>query len=143
MTFPSSFTFFAEGTPRPQGSKRAFLRNGRIVMVEANPELRAWREIVALAAKMQIHADLVHPSFDGPVGVQLLFVMPKPKSVKRVFPSVAPDLDKLCRAVFDGLTDAQVWADDSLACKLTASKVYVSGVASPGVYVTVTKLLEE
>jgi crossover junction endodeoxyribonuclease RusA len=143
MTFPSSFTFFAEGTPRPQGSKRAFLRGGRIVLVEANPELKAWRETVALAAKMQIHADLVHPSFDEPVGVQLLFVMPKPKTVQRVLPSVAPDLDKLCRAVFDALTDAQVWVDDSLACKLTASKVYASGAALPGVYVTVTKLLEE
>ena len=41
-------TFFAEGTSRPQGSKRA-LGNGR--MIEASRHLKPWRQTVRFTAQ--------------------------------------------------------------------------------------------
>jgi Holliday junction resolvase RusA-like endonuclease len=37
---------------------------------------------------------------------------------------VPPDLDKLTRAVLDGLTRAGVWADDGQVVELRATKCY-------------------
>jgi crossover junction endodeoxyribonuclease RusA len=57
--------------------------------------------------------------------------MNRPKTVNRPEPSVAPDLDKLVRAVLDGLT-AIAYRDDGQVVRLTAAKQY--GV-NPGVWV--------
>ena len=73
----------------------------------------------------------------GPVRVSLVFFIERPKSVKREHPSVRPDIDKLARAVLDGLTTAGVYSDDSQVVDLTASKVY--GVPA-GVAVQVSPL---
>ena len=37
---------FVPGIPQPQGSKNAYVRGGRAVLVEANKNLPAWRQIV-------------------------------------------------------------------------------------------------
>lgn len=143
MTSLSELTFFVEGRPVPQGSKKAFKRGNQIVLVEANPALKDWRGVVSLKAQNELAQLQVIEPFTGPVGVELNFFMPKPKTVKRDLPSVPPDLDKLVRAVFDALTDARVWTDDSLVCKLTASKQYESFL--PGVEIRVfdtPKILE-
>ena len=73
---------------------------------------------------------------DAPVVVEAVFVFPRPKSVKRNYPTVAPDLDKLCRALGDGMTvDANVLVDDSRIVVWHASKVYGE---RPGVSVKIT-----
>lgn len=54
--------------------------------------------------------------------------MPRPASVKpakRYYPTVAPDLDKLLRALLDGIGQSGViWGDDSQVVRLTAWKAY-------------------
>ena len=55
--------------------------------------------------------------------MDLLFVFNKPKTVKRNEPYVRPDLDKLIRAVLDGLTDV-AYEDDQQVVRLTAQKSY-------------------
>jgi Holliday junction resolvase RusA-like endonuclease len=37
---------------------------------------------------------------------------------------IAPDLDKLQRAILDGFTDAGVWRDDSQVVRIRATKQY-------------------
>ena len=118
-------TLRADGTPRPQGSKKAFVVKGRAVMIDDNkPELKAWRQSVERAAR----GAMTVTEFDGPVlgslAVAVEFHMPRPKSVKRDLPSVAPDLDKLQRAVFDALTIAGVWKDDGQITTISARKIY-------------------
>jgi Holliday junction resolvase RusA-like endonuclease len=49
--------------------------------------------------------------------------MKRPRTVTRQEPSVAPDLDKLIRAVLDGLT-AIAYRDDGQVTSITASKTY-------------------
>jgi crossover junction endodeoxyribonuclease RusA len=111
--------FFVPGDPAPQGSKR-HVGNGR--MIEASKKVAPWRAAVA-----QVVAGLEFTPFDGPVEVFATYLLARPKTVTRDFPSVPPDLDKLERGLFDALTIAGVWSDDSLVVDSHPSKRYADG----------------
>ena len=108
-------SFRVDGVPVPQGSMRVY--NGNIVHSQG-AALATWRSAVAISAK---NAGCV--PLPGSVRLDLLFGMPKPKTVKRTSPSVAPDLDKLIRAVLDSLT-AIAYLDDGQVTDINAGKVY-------------------
>ena len=107
--------FFVDGLPVPQGSMKVI--NNRVIHNKGS-ELAAWRSAVALTARQ--HG--ARPSPD-PMFIHLKFYMPKPRTVKRLHPSVAPDLDKLIRAVLDGLT-AIAYIDDGQVVAIVAEKAY-------------------
>lgn len=131
--------FVVEGDAIAQGSKRAIAKG---VTVDDAPELKAWREKIALVARS---AGWRQP-IDGPVALGLLFVRERPAShylrTKRArayrvlrtdapaFPAVPRDLDKLQRAVFDALTGV-CWTDDSRVVIARPLKLYgpLAGVA--------------
>lgn len=138
-----SITFFARGHPRPQGSKRAVSRGRKTILVEMSKKLPAWRYAVYRAADQAVRirqGDLIA----GPVVVELEFVLPRPKRTSRPDCDGPPDLDKLCRGVFDALTMAGVIEDDSRVIRLTASKRWAreSGIEAPGCLVTVMSARE-
>lgn len=124
--------FNVPGIPAPQGSKTAKLINGRCIMFEASPKVKAWRERVKTAGEI---ATAEHGQQTEPVEVTLLFTMPKPKTVIRTWPSVKPDLDKLIRAVLDGLTKSGIYYDDAQVVAISATKVYGS---ETGCHITIT-----
>jgi Holliday junction resolvase RusA-like endonuclease len=109
--------FTIPGTAIPQGSKSVF--RGRVV--ESNTKLRPWRKLVTAAA---VEALAGRPGFDTAVTAILDFYLPRPKTVRRLRPSVKPDLDKTSRAIFDGLTDSGLIVDDALIVCLSAAKWY-------------------
>jgi len=124
------------GTPHPQGSKSA-MRNkhtGRINMIEGSKtgavKHKEWRRAVADAARDHLaQGGEIVP--DGPVGVWLVFHLAKPKSTPKYqrWVRVKPDLDKLIRAVLDGLADGgALVGGDSRVAEIKARKVY----ATPG-----------
>ena len=122
---------FVRGLPRPQGSKNAYQRGGRIILVESAKGLQAWRELIGLeyqVAKLPYHAKPMA------VTVDLLFCLPQIKRPKLRYPTVKPDADKLARACLDALSGI-AYEDDAQVCKLTIEKVYTWG--EPGVYITV------
>lgn len=123
--------FSVTGTPAPQGSKR-HVGGGR--MIEASKRLHPWRDLVIEAAQDQ--ADLTD-RLDGPVEVKLEFRIPSPKKPLHVLPISrrAGDIDKLSRAVLDGLTIGGIIGDDSQVVTLKASKIYVTDY--PGVIITI------
>lgn len=121
--------FHVPGDPAPQGSKNAYQRGGRIVLVEASTRVKPWRAAVTLMAQEAATGTLT-----GPVAVTLHFALTRPKSSKRHQPTTKPDLDKLVRAVLDGITDSGIWKDDSQVCQLTAAKTYGP---TPGVQVRI------
>ena len=87
-------------------------------MVDANAaKLKPWRATVAKAADLGV-------TFDCPVAVQIRFDMPMPKRPKFSRPAVKPDVDKLARAVLDGLTDGGLLVDDSLVVRLVVDEFY-------------------
>ena len=109
--------WFVEGTPIPQGSKTAMVVNGRAVMFEANKKHKAWRDHVKATV-----GSLETPT-TNPVRVELMFTFERPKTVKREYMSVKPDIDKLSRSVLDAITGGIV-KDDSQVIILNARKEY-------------------
>lgn len=123
------------GQPIPQGSKTAAVIGGRAVMFDSNKKLKEWRSTVTAATR----TELIKQRFTGyesdqPLVVFIDFYLERPKTVKRVWPAVKPDLDKLVRAVFDGVTDGHAWHDDSQVVTVYASKNYG---ATPGALIRI------
>lgn len=108
-------TFQVTGLPVPQGSMKVI--NGHIIHSQGSA-LASWRSQVALEAKKAG----AKPHLE-PVEMDLLFTMPRPKTVTRDYPSVAPDLDKLIRAVLDALTSV-AYRDDGQVVTINAQKQY-------------------
>lgn len=120
------------GTPAPQGSKTAIVRNGRARLIEGGStsgrhKHRAWRDAVTQAAKFAaLEAGQTEP-LTGPLLFVAEFRFERPKSVPRatMWKATRPDLDKLLRSTLDSLTDAAVIEDDARVVTIVASKVYV------------------
>ncbi len=122
--------------PQPQGSKRAFVRGGRAIIVDDNPKTRGFRDAVTIAA-IEARRLGEHVTHTGPVSVVAVFTLPRPQghygtgaNTHRLrpgaprYPATAPDVDKLLRAVLDGLTDAAAFRDDSRVVSVATDKVY-------------------
>ena len=125
----STVQFMVYSDPVPKGSTKAFVVNGRACTTNANSKTKAWETLVATVAQEHRPEEL----WRGPVAVALRFIVSKPKTVKRGYPSVKPDIDKLARAVLDGLTGI-VFQDDAQVIDLEVRKRYGD---SPGVSVLV------
>lgn len=115
--------FFIEGIPAPQGSKIAKCINGRAVMWESSKKVKHWRDTVTAQTRIEMIARGITTTTE-PIDIIINFLMPKPKSVTRELPSVKPDLDKLIRAVLDGLTKAGIYKDDAQVVFIGANKLY-------------------
>lgn len=125
-------SFFVPGIPAPQGSKR-HVGNGRLV--ESSKLLPAWREAVRIAAQQAAGSN---PPIDAPVHVTARFFMPKPKRPRFNTPAVAPDLDKLQRAVGDGLEAGGLIKNDSRIISWDSTKHYAGEHQQPGVHIHIT-----
>lgn len=130
----------ANGTPIPQGSKSAKVVNGRALMWDANPALKAWRENVAQAAWRAVDQRQSSANGNEALAVTVWLYLPKPKTVKRDRPSVKPDIDKLCRAILDGLTDGGAWSDDAQVVELSAAKLYADEHTKPGAMIHIRSI---
>ena len=125
-------SFFVEGKPVPQGSLKFI--NGRPIHERA-VDLAVWRANIAREAR----AAEVRKQADGSVWLELTFYALMPKTVKREEPYVKPDLDKLIRAVLDGLTGV-AYDDDCQVTKVEAEKHYCNEhQTDPGVWITINK----
>lgn len=129
---------FVPGTPQPQGSKNAYFRGGKIVLVEANKKLGSWRSQVK--EKLESANESCTP-LTAPVSLQVVFWMPRPKSVKRLWMTVKPDLDKMIRAINDAATDAGVLEDDSQVVEIVAMKFYEGKDLPVGALITYSQFL--
>lgn len=129
---------FVPGLPAPQGSKRHV---GRGILIESSKALGPWRETVKLAAHTEMIKRNLTMREGVPLSVDIRFVMPRPKSLPktRVTKHVKrPDIDKLARAVLDGLTNV-VFADDSAVWALGARKRYAELGETPGCGIVVVQ----
>ena len=129
-------TFTVVGIPAPQGSKR-HVGNG--VMVESSKKVAPWRKAVADAVFTRFIETGDDTSFTEPVEIWSTFFIPRPPSVKRIWPHIPPDLDKLERGLFDAITLTHLWADDSLVVRSHAVKYYAD-VHAAGAAVTIRRV---
>lgn len=125
-----TLTFSVAWNPATQGSKRHV---GKGVMIESDKGLPDWRsEVVRQARSSAIEQSWTMPA-EGAIYCGLTFSFVKPKSVRRPFPTVKPDVDKLVRGVFDALTISRVIGDDRQIVEGFFLKRYTVGDEPPGV----------
>jgi len=128
-------TFFVPGRPTAQGSKR-HVGGGR--MIEASIYLKPWRKTIAEVATHHRARDAaLFP--DQALAVDLEFVVNRPKyAIGKLLPAIkrsTGDIDKLTRAVLDGLTGI-CYRDDSQVTALTARKRLAAPGEETGVWIT-------
>lgn len=128
--------FFVPGFPAPKGSKKHI---GRGRMVEMSKNLPAWEAAVLVAATEALGGRsgfLPHE----PLTVVVEFLMPRPRSVTRMRPTVAPDLDKLLRGTLDPLQNAGVYPNDAQVVDLAhVSKCYALEGQPAGAHITIRR----
>lgn len=131
------------GLPAPQGSKRHV---GRGIMIESSKHVKPWRQDVRAAAEAWVAARPSLYPIDGPLSVDMVFSMPRPKGhygtgrnshqIKAsapVFPQGMPDLSKLVRSTEDALTSAGLWRDDARVVEYgRLAKVYAGDTSDFG-----------
>lgn len=106
-----------DGHPAQQGSKRHV---GRGVMVEMDKKLPAWRAAIRAAV---VAAGFHELGLDFPLHVQATWYLPAPARSKfGDLPAGPPDLDKLQRALGDGLTLAGMIHDDARITRWSPAK---------------------
>lgn len=141
-----TFCIFVRGIPQPKGSTKSYIykskKTGRLGVSTTgdNPKTEPWQRSI----QTQIALSWQGPPWEGPVGVDLEFILLRPKSVspkKRPLPCVFPDLDKLERTVLDGFVRAGAIRDDGQVCKVNKQKVY-AGMNNdiPGVEIELRRL---
>lgn len=119
----TGINFTVYGTPRPQGSTRAFWKPGmqRAVITTDNKKLKPWRQQISDTA-VSLNAQMFPR--ETPVEVTMNFYFMRPKSAKkRLGMTVKPDGDKLVRAIFDAITGVLI-EDDSQVVEFHARKHY-------------------
>lgn len=137
--------FFIAGTPVQQGSKGARVIDGgtRATTFDTNStKLRPWRKAVKLAAQ-EVWRDQGQSPIGVPVQVTLTFVFePVPSDPDRHWHAGTPDIDKLERALYDGLKDGGLLRDDCLVVKHLVAKRYAEHGEAAGARVSIDSLAD-
>ena len=139
-------SFTVVGVAQPQGSTRAFVPKGwaRPIITTTNPQNKGWRQTIANCAALELQrAEHAGRFFAGPVCLEVVFYLPRPKKFLskkygqvEVAHTTRPDIDKLVRSCGDALTKV-VWADDSQLTDLIARKRYCAAGEHPRAVITV------
>lgn len=134
MSVISKLHVTVTGRPAPQGSKN---RGAAGQLREQSAYLPAWRAAVRKAVyteyqKLGVVPEAL-PLLRGPVAMGVTFWLPDDRRADG-----PPDLDKLLRGLWDALTAARVWEDDSRVVEvLWASKLPVEAGRATGADLTV------
>lgn len=121
------------GIPAPKGSRTPGLRkDGSIYTRPASKREHPWVEQVAYAARANRPGG---KTLEPPYEIELAFSMPRPAKPKYDWPTRG-DIDKLERAVLDGLVRGGLILDDRHVTALRSSKCFAAPGAV-GVYTSV------
>lgn len=139
----SAVSFFVAGTPKGQPRVRACIRGKRAGVYDPG-SADEWKKAMLYAWHMAGQV-----KFKGPVGVQMNFYFPRPKShygtgknahkLKLSAPihhAQKPDADNLFRCN-DIFTKSGVWEDDALIVRAIITKQWAAGEKQPGCHVQI------
>jgi Holliday junction resolvase RusA-like endonuclease len=135
------------GEPVPQGSTRSFhiKKLNRVVTTHSNRNTDRWRERIATEAQKAQESNAFY-SDDRKMAYFIIldFYFSKPKSTpkKILFNTKRPDLDKLIRAVLDGITDVLI-PDDAQVMGIMARKYYAEKDTPPHLGVRLFKAVND
>jgi Holliday junction resolvase RusA-like endonuclease len=122
-----------KGHARPKGSWTPFYTRGGLRLRPASKHTKPWETEVHKQVKKQWGG----PLLDGPIRVDLIFYLPKPKTAVRDFPTgkFDGDGDKLERCVWDAMTGV-VYIDDRQVIEWSGKKRYAK--TTPRVSITIS-----
>jgi Holliday junction resolvase RusA-like endonuclease len=125
------------GPAQTQGSKRGFMHPHlkRVVIVDDNDRaLKSWRQELVDAMQRCKPAK----PLDGPVAVNILLYVPRPRAHYRTdgtlkpnapaLPAAGRDIDKVARAIFDAGQIACWWVNDARVTDLHMRRRYDDGI---------------
>lgn len=123
---------------------------GKTNLVESSKAMKPWRTLVTHQARRAKPKGFT--PYAGAVRVEVIFRFPRPKghygtgrNAGNLKPSAPehhitkPDVDKLLRAILDGLTAAGIYHDDSQVVEVETFKHYATG-DNPGATISVQPL---
>ena len=127
-------------TPRPE-PKYNVSRQGWLYQRDPYGHHKAWKRIVIMAVKAQMEIDpLGFVEKGDPMSLQTDFILLRPKSVKRQFPTVRPDLSNYYYSVENCLKGILYYDDDQIIGE-SASKRYTLDPYKQGVVITVKRFI--
>jgi Holliday junction resolvase RusA-like endonuclease len=125
------------GRPAPKGSRTAAkTRHGKLYTYPASKHERPWVDAVA-DATMVVMRHRATPA--PPYHVGLTLRIPKGRNSTNPWPT-QHDLDKLARAVIDGLVKGKAMVDDRHVTSMTVCKLYAADGEEPGVTASVQEI---
>jgi Holliday junction resolvase RusA-like endonuclease len=138
------------GDPRPKGSwcicprcrprivagEKCYPIKGLFLKADESERLAQWKHQIEIAV-LEAGRPKV-PLVDVAIKVSVLFILARPLKPKAAVPIVAPDVDKLQRAIGDVLQGVY-YANDSQIVDWSASKRY----GAPGAHIVITALDEQ
>lgn len=122
--------------PRPATRPR-FTCRGRFAVAYTDKPYRQWLD----AAIAELRTLPLPEGWDQrkPMNVQAVFLIPKPKTSKLLYPK--PDIDNYEKALLDAITQAEgIWEDDCQVLTMTTSKTFVTDEAEAGIAFVITPM---
>ncbi len=104
------------GIPVPKGRPRLIAPG----VVYTPAKTKSYEKLIGTLARVGMGSK---KPLEGPLYVELVAFLPKPKHAKYSFPTVKPDIDNLMKSALDGLNQI-VWHDDCQICQLSMQKQY-------------------
>ena len=104
--------------PVAKGRPRSVLIGG-FVRTLTDKKTREAEKILKLLMRAQWN----RPPLTGPIKVDILFLLRKPKTVKREYPTVPSDVDNYAKLVLDCMNEIVI-EDDSMVIDLRVRKEY-------------------
>lgn len=151
-----AFELFVPGLPKTKGSFNPLIskypskKTGKhyIYMQESGTDKsrdarKAWIKIVTDSVAWEWDAKVGRKlEGDEAVSVSMMFWLPRPKTVKRKYPTslMDGDVDKLSRLVLDALKKAGVYSDDSQVCDAPPRKRYADHDQAEGCLIKIELL---
>jgi len=114
----NAISFFVEGTPVPKERPRIIQKKSGSSFAYTPKRTKEWEEIIAWAGLQKIKKPL-----EGPLRVELLFLLPKPKKTKNAYPIFKSDVDNLSKSTIDALNGI-AFLDDGQIIELYVRKQY-------------------
>jgi Holliday junction resolvase RusA-like endonuclease len=128
------------GRPAPKGSRTAAkTKHGKLYTYPASKHERPWVDAVTDATRLVMrHRATPAPPYH--VGLTLRIPRPVRQAPSAYAWPTQHDVDKLARAVIDGLVKGKAMVDDRHVTSLTVCKLFVADGEEPGVTASVQEV---
>ena len=134
--------------PHPQERIRISFRGGRAKAYYPEKTVEFQSDIRSMVRDYMDRFNVPEFPKDVPLEVTMTFYLAKPKSAKREWPTVRPDLSNYIKSLEDGLQRQSkndvpaLLEDDSSICRITATKRYITD-GDPGILIEIGEMTDD